>query len=116
MRYHFYMMPPLSIPFTILLPPPMHTHKASYKWVKEKCVYLKMYDACVFLFPLHFLWYPRFSYRRYKTEKYISRQHSKFIFTTNIINSKFLRLPYKKIIQPYEELGSECIYKKYMYI
>lgn len=35
-----------------------------------------MYDAWVFLFALHFLCYPRFSYRRYKTEKYISLPHT----------------------------------------
>lgn len=73
MRYHFYMfLTPLS---TLLRAPtpPTHTYITPFKWVKEKCVYLEPYDACIFLFLLHFLCYSRFSYRRYKTEKYISK-------------------------------------------
>lgn len=81
MRYHFYMFSLPSPPLNPLNTHPQdassHTHEASYKWVKEKCVYLKTYDARVFLFLLHFLCYPRFSYRRYKTEKYISYIHNK---------------------------------------
>lgn len=91
MRYHFYMFTPLHTP---TLPPPTprckltHTYVTSYKWVKEKCVYLKTYDARVFLFLLHFLCYPRFSYRRYKTEKYISYTHTIIILTPTKIEPK----------------------------
>lgn len=90
MRYHFYMFTPSPT----LSPPPTLRCTAHmrniYKWVKEKCVYLKIYGA-FFLFLSHFLCYPRFSYRRYKTEKYISQSHTKPTHNITQIKSKFKR-------------------------
>lgn len=49
-----------------------------------------------FLFFLHFLCYPRFSYRRYKTEKYISYKHANITYMHTAIQAKIVSTLPKK--------------------